>query len=497
MKSYVLAVDQGTTGTTVLVFDREGTLCAQAYSEFRQSYPQPGWVEHDAEEIWNVTLGVMRQALAQGGISPQQFRSIGITNQRETVVVWDRLTSRPVAPAIVWQDRRTADLCAELKDEGLEADWQQRTGLRIDPYFSATKLHWLLQQSETLRQRARQGELAFGTIDSWLLWKFSGGRCHATDVTNASRTLLYDIHQGCWDEAILRRLNIPQAILPQVCSSAGFMTETDPDLFAGVRIPISGVAGDQQAALFGQICHEPGMAKNTYGTGSFLLLNTGNTPVICDHLLTTIAWQLEGRPVTYALEGSIFVTGAAIQWLRDGLGLLETAADSAALAESVAGNDDVFFVPALTGLGAPHWDPYARGVLVGLTRGTTRAHLVRAALESMAYQVSDVARIMSRESGVPLTELRADGGAVSNAFLMQFQADVLGVPVIVPPISETTAFGAAALAGLAEGLWTSSEDLQRCQIGRQRYAAEMPRPQAEQLLQRWSRAVALSRGWAH
>ncbi|WP_321531069.1 glycerol kinase GlpK [uncultured Desulfuromonas sp.] len=496
MTSYVLAVDQGTTGTTVLVFDREGAVCGHAYSEFGQSYPQPGWVEHDAEEIWAVTLRVMRKALDQGRISPEKIRSIGITNQRETVVVWDRLTSRPIAPAIVWQDRRTADFCAQLKGEGLEADWQQRTGLRIDPYFSATKLHWLLQQSESLSDRARQGELAFGTIDSWLLWKLSGGRYHATDVTNASRTLLYDIHQGCWSDAILRRLDIPEAILPQVKPSAGFITETAPDLFDGVSIPVCGVAGDQQAALFGQICHQPGMAKNTYGTGSFLLLNTGTTPVICDHLLTTIAWQLEGGPVTYALEGSIFVTGAAVQWLRDGLGLLDDAADSAALAESVAGNDDVYFVPALTGLGAPYWDPYARGVMVGLTRGTTRAHLVRAVLESMVYQVTDVARVMSCESGVALTELRADGGAVSNAFLMQFQADILGVPVIVPPISETTAFGAAALAGLAEGVWTTSGDLQRCQKGRQCYEAVMPRRQADQLMTRWSEAVALSRGWA-
>ena len=494
MNSYVLAVDQGTTGTTVLIFDRQGGLCAQAYSEFRQSYPQPGWVEHDAEEIWQTTLKVIRQALSQGGIPAQQLSSIGITNQRETVVVWDRLTSLAVAPAIVWQDRRTAGFCEQLQAEDLESDWQQRTGLRIDPYFSATKVHWLLQRSSEWQQRADKGELAFGTIDSWLLWKLSGGRCHVTDVTNASRTLLYDIHRNCWDETILKRLGIPQPMLPKVLPSATFFTETDPDLFDGVRIPVTGVAGDQQAALFGQMCHDPGMAKNTYGTGSFLLLNTGTKPVVSDYLLTTIAWQLEGCPLTYALEGSIFVTGAAIQWLRDGLGLIESAADSAGLAASVPDNEDVYFVPALTGLGAPHWDPYARGLMVGMTRGTTRAHLVRAALESMAYQVTDVARIMTQESGVALTELRADGGAVANEFLMQFQADMLGVPVSVAPLSETTAFGAAALAGLASGLWSDCRELQNCQTLRRRYEAEMSRDQAEKFMDRWSEAVALSRG---
>jgi glycerol kinase len=494
MESYVLAIDQGTTGTTVLVFDRHGAVCGQGYREFPQYYPSPGWVEHDAEEIWQVTLDVIRQALKDSRLHPQQLACIGITNQRETVVVWDRATSRPVAPAIVWQDRRTADLCRQLKSH--EADWQQRTGLRIDPYFSATKLYWLLEHSSDLRQRAQRGELAFGTIDSWLLWQLSGGTCHATDCSNASRTLLYNIHDCCWDDEILRVLNIPRALLPEVKPSAGFFAQTDAALLDGVRVPITGMAGDQQAALFGQGCHQPGLAKNTYGTGSFLLMNTGTKPVISDRLLTTVAWQIEGDEVEYALEGSIFVTGAAVQWLRDGLGIVGDAAETAAMAQSLAGNDDVYFVPALTGLGAPYWDPYARGVVVGLTRGTTREHLVRAALESIAYQVRDVAETMTVESAVPLTELRADGGAVQNRFLMQFQADQLGVPVVVPQVSETTAFGAASLAGLAGGVWTSRDDLQRSWAPACRYLPGQPSEHTDRLQRRWKQAVALSHGWA-
>jgi glycerol kinase len=496
MRQYILALDQGTTGTTVLIFNHAGEVCGRAYSEFTQYYPEPGQVEHDAGEIWRTTLQVIHAALQHGGIQPEQICSIGITNQRESVLLWERATGTPVGRVIVWQDRRTAPLCDQLRGEGLEAQWHRSTGLLIDPYFSATKIHWLLQDPH-VRARAEGGELACGTIDTWLLWKLSGGTCHATDYSNASRTMLYNISTLDWDADILRRLDIPRAILPEVKPSSGFFTATAPEVFWGQEVPITGVAGDQQAALFGQGCHTPGMAKNTYGTGSFVLLNTGNAPVFSsERLLTTIAWGLEGQEVTYALEGSIFVTGAAIQWLRDGLGLIEDAAETEKLATALDGNADVYFVPALAGLGVPYWDAYARGTIVGLTRGTTRAHVVRAALESIAYQSADVVEAMQREAGIDLKQLRADGGAVANRFLMQFQADILGVPVDVPPVPETTALGAAYLAGLGIGFWNSSAELAQRWHSAWHYTPAMERERAQRLLQRWRQAVERSRAWS-
>ena len=497
MDGYVLALDQGTTGTTVLIFNHAGEVCGRGYSEFTQHYPRPGWVEHDAEEIWRTTLQVIHAAMQHGGIHPEQIRCIGITNQRETTLMWERTTGRPVGNAIVWQDRRTAPLCDALKEEGLEQPWHRRTGLLIDPYFSATKIHWMLQQNPELRQRAMAGELACGTIDSWLIWKLSGGACHATDFSNASRTMLYNISALEWDQAILQRLEIPENILPEVRPSSGFFAHTAPHIFWGREIPITGVAGDQQAALFGQACHEEGMAKNTYGTGSFVLLNTGTKAVFSEErLLTTIAWGLGNEEVVYALEGSIFVTGAAIQWLRDGLGVIEHARETEQLAAELDSNEDVYFVPALSGLGAPYWDPYARGVVVGLTRGTNRRHLVRAALESIAYQSCDVVEVMLREARIDLQELRADGGAVANTFLMQFQADMLGVPVDIPPIAETTALGAAYLAGLGSGFWRSSAELAQRWRSAWRYTPGMKRDQARSLQRRWHQALELSRGWS-
>jgi len=498
MEGYVLAIDQGTTGTTVLVFNHDGAVCGRGYSEFTQYYPHPGWVEHDAAELWQVTLQVITQALADADIETAQLRCIGITNQRETSLLWQRSTGKPLGRAIVWQDRRTADLCQQLQQEGLEPLWQSKTGLFIDPYFSATKLHWLLAQHPDIQRQAENGELAFGTIDSWLIWQLTGGQCHATDYSNASRTLLYNIHQLDWDNDILTRLNIPRAILPEVKSSSGYFADTAAQIFFGQHIPICGVAGDQQAALFGQGCHSQGMAKNTYGTGSFLLMHSGQEPVISTkRLLSTIAWRIGDEPVEYALEGSIFVTGAAIQWLRDGLGIIEHASDTAELATSIASNDDVYFVPALAGLGAPYWDPYARGVIIGLTRGTSRCHLVRAALEGIAYQVYDVVNAMQHESGINLKELRADGGAVTNDFLMQFQADMLGVTLEIPDIAETTALGAAYLAGLGCGFWDNRAELAARWHVAKRYQPVMPRHQVDKLYQRWQQAVELTRGWAH
>jgi glycerol kinase len=494
---YVLAIDQGTTGSTVLVFNQAGAVCGRASAEITQYYPQPGWVEHDPQELWTVTIDVVGAALQQAKAKPGEVRAIGITNQRETSLLWDRRSGLPVGRAVVWQDRRTARLCDELKQEGLEPLWQQKTGLLIDPYFSATKVHWLLEQAPDLRSRAAAGEIAFGTVDSWLVWKLTGGRCHVTDYSNASRTLLYNIHELDWDDDILARLDIPRAVLPTVKPSSYVYGETDPQNFFGHRVPIAGIAGDQQAALFGQACYGPGLAKTTYGTGSFLLMNTGRKPVVSrQRLLTTIAWGLGDEPVEYALEGSIFITGAALQWLRDGLGLITSAAESEELAASLQGNDDVYFVPALTGLGAPHWDAYARGMIIGITRGCTKAHLARAALESIAYQTRDVVDAMSRESGIDLQELRADGGAVANGFLMQFQADVLGVPVEIPTITETTAQGAAYLAGLAVGFWSSREELAAKWRMARRYEPQMEQAQRDYLHGRWKQAVARSLGWA-
>ncbi len=494
---YILAIDQGTTGTTVLVFDRDVAIKGRAYSEFKQYYPQPGWVEHDPEEIWSVTIRVVAEALADARIKASELSAIGITNQRETTVMWERATGVPVHPAIVWQDRRTAGICDELKEQNLESTFRSRTGLVIDAYFSGTKIKWLLDNVPGLRARAERGEICFGTIDSWLVWKLSGGKAHSTDFSNASRTLVYNIYELCWDEALLETLDIPRSVLPEVKPSSHIHADTDPGIFFGASIPIAGIAGDQQAALFGQACYGEGLAKNTYGTGSFLLMNTGREAVPSEEgLLTTIAWKIGDEPVEYALEGSIFVTGAAIQWLRDELKIISSAAETEALAASLDSNDGVYFVPALVGLGAPHWDAYARGTIVGITRGTTRAHIVRAALESMCYQTRDVAEAMERDSKIKLKEIRADGGAVGNNFLMQFQSDILGVSVEVPEITETTALGAAYLAGLATGFWESREEIDsKWRMGR-RYTPQMSEELRGRLHRRWLRAVEKAGGWS-
>jgi len=495
---YILAIDQGTTGTTVLLFDHAGQPRGRAAREFTQYFPRPGWVEHDAEEVLATTLRVIGEALRSSGIAADSVRAIGITNQRETVVVWERTSGRPVGRAICWQDRRTAGACDALKAQGLEPMIQARTGLVIDPYFSATKLKWLLDATPGLRQRAERGEICFGTIDSWLVFRLSGNRVHITDYSNASRTLLFNIHELRWDPDLLALLDIPAAMLPTVRPSAAIYGETDPQLFFGTRpIPLAGIAGDQQAALFGQACHHPGMAKNTYGTGSFVLMHTGTEAVSSrERLLTTIAWRIGDEPVEYALEGAIFITGAAVQWLRDGLGIIAQAAETEDLARALPDNEGVYFVPALVGLGAPYWDPYARGLLIGLTRGSGRAHLARAALESMAYQTRDVIEAMQRDSGIALADLRCDGGAVVNGLLMQFQSDLLGVPVEVPSITDTTALGAAYLAGLAVGFWRDRAELAEKWALDVRYRPRLEPARRERLFARWRRAVQLAQGWA-
>ena len=448
----ILALDQGTSSSRAIIFDQQGKALAKVQQEFRQLFPQPGWVEHDAHEIWRTQRDVAAQAIAQSGLSTAHIGALGITNQRETTVLWERKSGRPLANAIVWQDRRTAAFCDALKRDGHEPLFSSKTGLVLDAYFSATKLKWLLDNIPGARERAARGELAFGTIDSWLVWQLSGGKAHVTDVSNASRTLLFNIHTLDWDDELLRLLDIPRSVLPKVVASSGVVAHTDCEgLPRGVAI--AGIAGDQQAALFGQACIEPGMAKNTYGTGCFMLMNTGTTAVASKNkLLTTIAWKI-GDTTHYALEGSVFIAGAAIQWLRDGLGIIDTAVDIESLAASVADTGGVYFVPAFAGLGAPHWDQGARGVIVGLTRGTTRAHLARAALEAIAHQSADLLAAMTADAGIALKELRVDGGATVNNMLMQFQADLLNVPVVRPVITETTALGAAYLAGLAVGLW--------------------------------------------
>jgi glycerol kinase len=480
-----------------MIFDHKVNVCARAYAEHQQIYPQPGWVEHDPVEIWETTHRLIGEALSQARISASELTAIGITNQRETVVVWDHATGQPIANAIVWQDRRTSALCDELKERGLEEVVRAKTGLVIDPYFSATKLKWLLDHTEGARERARRGELAFGTVDSWLVWKLTGGALHLTDYSNASRTMLYNIVDLEWDDELLELMDVPRELLPAVEPSAQVYGNTDPAAFFGASVPLAGIAGDQQAALFGQACFVAGEAKNTYGTGSFVLLHTGDQPAInSEGMLTTIAWRIGDEPVEYALEGAVFVTGAAIQWLRDGLGIIADAAETEGLAASLAANDDVYFVPALAGLAAPHWDPFARGILIGLTRGTTRAHLVRAALESICFQSKDVIDAMARASGIKLKEVRVDGGAVGNSFLMQFQADMFGVPVEVPVITETTSLGAAYLAGLAVGFWESRAELaQRWKLER-RYEPHMSEADRDRLHRRWMRAVELAKGWA-
>jgi glycerol kinase len=491
---HVLALDQGTTSSRALVFDESGAVVSLAQREIQQIFPQPGWVEHDPREIWDSQLAVAREALARAGLAARDVAALGITNQRETTLVWDRKTGLPVANAIVWQDRRTAGECDRLKGRGLEPLFRERTGLVIDPYFSGTKLAWILERVPGAREGAESGRLAFGTVDSWLIWNLTGGGLHATDVTNASRTLLYSLAGEDWDDELLAALSLPREPLPVVRSSSEVYAETLPALFGG-PIPIAGVAGDQQAALFGQACLRPGMAKSTYGTGCFLLLNTGDRPIPSRHaLLTTPAWK-RGSRTEYALEGSVFVGGAVVQWLRDGLGLIRSSSEVEALAARVPDTGGVVLVPAFTGLGAPHWDSYARGALVGITRGTTAAHLARAALEGIAFQVADVLGAMEADAGVPLAELRVDGGAAANDLLMQFQADVTGVPVVRSRVQETTALGAAWLAGLAAGVWSGPDEITaRWRPGRT-FEPALDLGRAGELKARWARAVERARAW--
>jgi glycerol kinase len=489
----ILSIDAGTTGVTILLVDELGQVSAKAYREFPQHFPRPGWVEHDPEDWWAATLEASREALATGGLEPSELKAVGITNQRETTVIWDRETLAPVHRAIVWQDRRTAPLCEELKAEGWEERVGERTGLVIDPYFSGTKVSWLLDNVADIREKAEAGRLAFGTVDSYIVARLTGGRVHATDHTNASRTMLFDIRKLDWDQEILERLRIPASLLPEVRSSSGDFGVTDPEAFLGASLPIGGIAGDQQAALVGQACFSPGDAKNTYGTGSFVLLNTGGEAPSAKGLLTTIAYS-DAEGVRYALEGSIFVTGAAIQWLRDGLGVIGESSEAGPLAESVTDTGGVYFVPALVGLGAPWWDPYARGTIVGITRGTTRAHLVRATIEAMAYQTRDVVDAMVDAGGVRISALKADGGASVMDVLLQLQADLLGVAVQRPAVQETTALGAAFLAGLGTGVWSTKEEAASAwSLDREFTPADPER--ADALYAGWLRAVERARGW--
>ena len=493
MPTYLLALDQGTTSSRAILFDREQRIVGTAQKEFTQHYPREGWVEHDAMEIWSSQYSVMMEVLAQSGVDPADIAAIGITNQRETTILWDKETGRPIHNAIVWQCRRTAPMVDALLEQGLGEHIRRTTGLVPDAYFSATKIKWLLDHVEGARTLADQGRLLFGTVDTWLLWKLTGGAVHVTDYTNASRTMLYDIRRLCWDETLLQALDIPRSILPEVRDSSAVYGYTD---LQGVRVPIAGIAGDQQAALFGQGCFSPGEAKNTYGTGCFLLMNTGETP--CESrngLITTIAVGLDGA-VQYALEGSVFVSGAVIQWLRDELRLLTESRDAEYYAQKVPDTGGVYLVPAFTGLGAPYWDMYARGCLVGLTRGTRREHIIRAAQESIAYQVADLVAAMEKDTGLPLSALRADGGASRDAFLLQFQADILDRPVLRPVIRETTALGAACLAGLAVGVWKDREEIRALWKEDARFSPALPAPRREELLRGWHKAVGRSLDWA-
>ncbi len=498
---YVLALDQGTTSSRAIIFDENGAPVASAQQEFRQIYPEPGWVEHDPDEIWRSQRAVAREALKRSGLRAEEIVACGITNQRETTLIWDRQTGQPIHKAVVWQDRRTAAMCAELKEVGAESLVQERTGLVIDPYFSGTKIAWLLDHVPGARERAERGELAFGTVDTWLVWNLSQSRTHVTDVTNASRTLLFNIHMGDWDPELLKLLRVPRAILPDVYPSVHAFGMIAPSVL-GAPVPVTGIAGDQQAALFGQGCHRRGMAKNTYGTGCFMLLHTGDKVVRSSNgLLSTAAAQLghalDARDAEreYALEGSVFIAGAVVQWLRDELGFFASSKEVEPLAGEALDNGGVYLVPAFAGLGAPHWDPHARGTIVGLTRGTSRAHLARAALESIAYQSADVLEAMQKDAGASLAELRVDGGAAANDLLMQFQADVLGVPVVRPKVLETTALGAAYLAGLAVGVWDSREAIAARWEKDRVFDPRMPRDQVAELLGRWREAVKRSRGW--
>ncbi len=488
MDKYIMALDLGTTSCRCIIFDKNGRICSAAQKEFTQYFPQPGWVEHDAEEIWATQTGLMYEAMSKIDITINEIAGIGITNQRETTVLWDKETGRPVHKAIVWQCRRTAGYCDELKNLGMAEFFRSKTGLVLDAYFSATKLRWLLDNAAGARERAEKGELLFGTVDSWIIWKLTGGKVHVTDYSNASRTMLFNIHTLKWDEEILRVLKIPQQILPEVKPSSHVYGYTDSKLF-GRDVPIAGAGGDQQCALFGQTCFERGEVKNTYGTGGFMLMNTGTAPVNSHNgLVTTIAWGVDDK-VEYALEGSIFVAGAAVQWLRDELGLIRDAAESEVLAKSVPDANGCYVVPAFVGLGAPYWDQYARGAVVGLTRGVNRNHIVRATLESIAYQVNDVLMAMQEDSGMPITSLRVDGGACDNDFLMQFQADILNTSVVRPYCIETTAMGAAYLAGLAVGYWRSKEEILANHVIAAEFKPQMGQAKRESLLQGWHNAV--------
>src|SRR3989440_2885793 len=491
--SFILALDQGTTSSRAIVFDHAGKIRAVAQREFAQIYPKPGWVEHDPMEIWATQSGVMAEVLAKASVGPGEIAAVGITNQRETTLLWERATGKPIANAIVWQDRRTAPDCDALRQAGHAPLIAARTGLVIDAYFSGTKLKWLLDHVPGARARASRGELAFGTVDSWLIWNLSVGAAHVTDASNASRTMLFDIHRGEWDNQLLALLDIPRLVLPEVVASSGICAEAS---IHGAKVSIAGIAGDQQAALFGQACLEPGLAKNTYGTGCFLLLNTGRKAVASkNNLVSTVAWR-RGEVTEYALEGSVFIAGAVVQWLRDGLKLIRSASEVEDLAASVADNGGVYLVPAFAGLGAPHWDSYARGTIVGMTRGTSSAHIARAALESIAYQVADLLDAMAADSGIALSELRVDGGAATNDMLMQTQADLLGVPVVRPAVTETTALGAAYLAGLAVGYWKSADEIASQRAIERRFEPEMDPAKVRQLRSNWNRAAERSRGWA-
>ena len=494
-QNYILAIDEGTTGTTSLLINNEGQVVAKAYQEVHPIYPQPGWVEEDAEELFQKAIAGAHEAVTKAGIDISQVKGIGITNQRETTVVWDRHTGKPVSNAIVWQCRRTAAMCEELKQNGYDKIVKEKTGLIIDAYFSATKLRWILDHVPDGQKRAERGDILFGTVDSWLVWNLTACGVHITDYSNASRTMLYNIHTLQWDKELLSMLNIPEAVLPKVLPSSYVYGETISNIF-GIKLPICGIAGDQQAALFGQACYEIGNAKNTYGTGCFILLNTGNTPVISKNgLITTIAWGTDAK-MTYALEGSVFVSGAAVQWLRDELKLISTAAESETVANSVPDNGGVYLVPAFVGMGAPYWDMYARGIIIGITRGTNKGHIVRAALEAIAYQVRDVMDVMSSDANIKVPSLRVDGGGTANSLLMQLQADILGIPIELTTVPDTTALGAGYLAGLAAGIWHNTDEIARKHFIARTFEPKMANGQREKLYHDWKRAVERSRNWA-
>ncbi len=489
---YILALDQGTTSSRAILFDHAGSVIGVAQKEFPQLFPKPGWVEHDPAALWSSQWEVAQAVLEKTGTAPGDVAAIGITNQRETTLLWDRKTGRPIHNAIVWQDRRTAGQCDTLRKRGLAAKIRRKTGLVIDAYFSATKIAWLLKNVPGARAKARRGELAFGTVDTWLVWNLTGGRAHVTDATNASRTMLYNLRTGDWDDELLELFDIPRSILPQIRSSSEVYGEA---ILGSVPVPIAGIAGDQQAALFGQVCHSPGLVKNTYGTGCFMLMNTGTKPITShNHLLTTVAWHV-GKEREFALEGSVFIAGAAVQWLRDGLGIIRASSEVESLAASVPDNGGVYLVPAFAGLGAPHWDPYARGLLAGITRGTNTGHIARATLEGIAYQVADVLQAMQKDAGIQLRELRVDGGASANNLLMQFQSDILGVPVVRPKVTETTALGAAYLAGLAVGFWKNRSEIARQWQVDRRFKPALTKTRRVALLEGWNKALGRSRSW--